>query len=532
MFWVGSLGQLGCGGLPASEEAGSASLQSQGLTNGGALSAGQFSDTAVMTRANNNSTFCTATLLTNRWALTASHCLSLPSTQMLVTYNTLCTINSQCAGRGAICTPAGFCGAIVAQSFVAPGSPTGQQVTLLQLATPIYAVSTAQDYSISQPVYSGTKASLQNKNITVLGGGTTLPTITMGTFNITGTSTTWSYVMNGLNGVSAGPGDSGGPGYFGFDGLNQLSGVTVTANSQHDLPEAFQWLNDTLYSSPQLFKPSEGTSVALSATGAYAVTKQGSTVGAYTCSAEPCNPTNWTTTSQTVWSDATSPPAIARESGGFTVFGQRAGSNGYHFRTNTSGSFGSDTFLGGACASPPAVSTRPGSGSPILDLLCIDTNLFLYINQRVSGNWSDWGFLGAPPGGILAGTKPAVVSTDSNTVYVFVVGNSVGGSIWMRKGVGGIGWSSWTSLAGGNVRSVAAASYDSQRVDVFVTTADGTLFQKTLQNNTWWTNWEVITRGGWPDGQVWAAAYPGHKGRLTVGAHQGGWTFMQRYSQW
>jgi hypothetical protein len=106
------------------------------------------------------------------------------------------------------------------------------------------------------------------------------------------------------------------------------------------------------------------------------------------------------------------------------------------------------------------------------------------------------------------------------------------GRVWIRKGVSGEGWKSWTGFSSAQFfQSVAAASYSPSRVDMFAIASDGIMYHTPFDGADWWETWNPLSTGVW-DGKAWAASFSGHLGRMNVGGHQGGAVHLKRYSDW
>jgi len=109
---------------------------------------------------------------------------------------------------------------------------------------------------------------------------------------------------------------------------------------------------------------------------------------------------------------------------------------------------------------------------------------------------------GAPLGGarvVGAGVgvagAPAVVSLDSNNIYLFVRGTD--NALWWKNWTDVAGWSAWQSLGGVLTSDPAAANQygtgTNQMVDVFVRGADGALWSiNTTDAGSNWNAWQYI----------------------------------------
>jgi hypothetical protein len=429
----------------------------------------------------------------------------------------------------------------VAQVFGSPNPPpdTGvlKDVALWRLSRPLRLTNSPSNYSIAERIWRGTEADFLDKSLTVYGIAATFPTLRKGTFKVVNVSHKYDYELRGVDGVVLQSGDSGGPGWASHEGFDYLLGTTHTGGprgGQADLPEVRGWIDDTLFDQPRVIEfDANGYSLALTAAGAHAAYRSGATIKVTTCAQEPCAAGVGWGAPEVVATDAISNPVIIDDGMGPTIFVRRAVDNAVWTRGKAFGSWGAWQSLGGDCREAPAAYRRPGGDSvaPLVDVFCRGSDSLLYHNYRLSGQWSGWGSIGAPPAGLRAGSSPVVVANDADTIQVFAVGAD--GAAWLRTGSGRLGWFGWASLGGANVTGVAAASYDPSRIDAFVMTSQGALFHKVFDGTGWWPAWNHITRGGWEgDKPPFAAAFSGHKGRMSAGGHQGGAAHIQRYSDW
>ncbi len=530
------------------------------VVNGTQLPAGQLNDSAVASARSDDGQTCSGTLLTNNWVVSAWHCRNFaPNSKLSVFYNQSCNPakgDADCSARGAKCVSnynGGFnCGAEVAQVYDSPDVFTGNQVNLWRLKTPIKAASTNGKWTIAQPVYFGSKSSLSGKNVTVLGtacpsGQPPWATLVRGTFKVSGFNT-WSYILNRVGSYGIVAGDSGGPGYLNLGGTNVLIGTTVdggfpcqlSSGSQHDLTEVQAWFDDTLFSAPGVLQSNVGGyAMGMNATGAVAAFNSGYAYYVTTCASEPCDARGaWTTPQSVLGTLSPAPaPAIAIDSPGAQIIIDNDPypyGSGEMFAQGVAGNTSPTTFIGGGCASTPGASSRPGTNPPTIDVGCIGSDGNVWVTFRLGGAWRSGGLysLGKPTS-LVSTSPPAIVSTDANTTYVFVVATD--GSVRYRIGVSGSGWGSWRSLQGGGVTRVAAASYASSRVDVIAVTSNGAMYHKFLDAGSGWApNWLQLTKGGWSESVApFAAAYSGDKARMNVGSVDF-WNNaqVQRYSDW
>jgi hypothetical protein len=421
------------------------------------------------------------------------------------------------------------------------GSNPRNQVELVQLRTPIANVA-GQKYSIAQPVWFGAKSSLQYKNATILGAAcANWPSLVMGSFTVSQLET-WAYDVSPTGSAGLVPGDSGGPGYVNMSGTNYLVGTTVAVDSltcktqggsQHDLTEVQAWFDDTLFDHPRVIQAgADAYAQAMTPTGAVATFRWGNTVYYSSCTREPCDARGnwsppvpaWTTASPSM------APSIAFDPPDSQIFVNMADGSTFALHVSSNNQVVGQQYLGGTCTSPIAADTRPGTSPPILDIACLGQDMTVYTNHRASGAWRGFYSLGVPPPRLKAGAAPAIVSTDANTTWVFAVGAD--GAVWLRKGVSGSGWSAWSSLGGGGVAQVAAASYGPSRLDVVAVTSQGAMYHR-VADPLWTPNWLPITRGNWSAAAPpFAASYNSHLGRLNIGSVGSGNAWVQRYSDW
>jgi hypothetical protein len=242
------------------------------------------------------------------------------------------------------------------------------------------------------------------------------------------------------------------------------------------------WIDETLFQKPLVVQSdTESYAMALYINGAHAVFRPSahpSNVRYKRCTAEPCggDAASWENPdSEDPVTDAVLDPAVARDNQAAMLFVRRSGNNKIWAKSRLGGSWRGFIDLGGSCVSAPAAHTRPGSLG-IIDVVCLNGNGAVLHQWRNNGTFTGFGNIGKPSVGTWAGSHPAVVSTDKVTTYIFVVGGD--GSIWARKGVDGEGWGSWTSWEGNNFRSVAATSYEANRIDVFGIDVNADLYHR------------------------------------------------------
>ncbi len=152
------------------------------------------------------------------------------------------------------------------------------------------------------------------------------------------------------------------------------------------------------------------------------------------------------------------------------------------------------TSPGGLVASGtgPAVCS---SNSSRLDLFVQGTDGQLYEKYTTNGgsSWTSWQSLGAPLGGKLT-SSPAATSPASGVINVFVRGSD--GALWQRTTTnGGASWSAWASI-GGQLASGTGPAVCSQgsSLDVFVQGTDHILYY-TQWDGTTWSGWHSLGAG-------------------------------------
>jgi hypothetical protein len=483
---------------------------------------------------------CSGILLTNKWAVTARHCAVQD-----VVYDTPCaTVGAACPARGGVCIQTnfgGFCGTHVLSLFDAPlpCTPSCKDVRVLRLQDSLHFTNDTKIYTIARSLYPDTEASLKGKNITIFGRGGIAPAFaySKGAFTITDPTPIYSYLVSGLppNNPDIVGGDSGGPGLFtNGSGFTFLTGITATPGSQHDIPEVYDFVVNTVYAAPGVVDfDARAYSQAFTSTGAFAFIRRSSspqTVVFRSCANEPCDARGTWSTPLAVTTSATSDPAAVNDGGNPRVYVRRGGSDVWT-TARINNAWQSWMSIGGSCASAPAAHARPSTSPPLIDITCLGTDGNIYTAFRQNGVQSGFGSLGAPPPGALTGSNVAVVSTDANTTFVIAVGADT--AVWYRKGVVGSGWGAWTTINGGNVRWVAAASYGPNRLDVYAITQDGRLHVKVFDAGLWAPRFVFLDKGNWDASFApFAAAFSGHLGRLNVGGIAGAAAHIQRYSDW
>lgn len=93
--------------------------------------------------------------------------------------------------------------------------------------------------------------------------------------------------------------------------------------------------------------------------------------------------------------------------------------------------------------------------------------------------------IGAPPGGILAHTGPAVSSWAQYRLDVFVIGAN-DHNLW-HKWWDGSKWNGWENLGGYLTSSPAAVSWSFSRIDIFARGGEGHCWQLWFEND--WKGW-------------------------------------------
>ncbi len=189
---------------------------------------------------------------------------------------------------------------------------------------------------------------------------------------------------------------------------------------------------------------------------------------------------------------ATSPCVVSQSSATLDVFVR--GTNGALYTRHFSGSWGPWTNLGGQIAP----GTGPGAsswGSGRLDVFVEGTDGAMWHKSYTSG-WSGWENLG----GKLT-SSPGAVSRGSGLIDVFAPS---GGALYHKWYNGG--WSGWENVGGAiasgtgpGVSAMHVHTYGSQtcdRLDVFIKSTDGAIWQRTWIAASGWSGWG--SRGGQP----------------------------------
>jgi hypothetical protein len=128
-----------------------------------------------------------------------------------------------------------------------------------------------------------------------------------------------------------------------------------------------------------------------------------------------------------------------------------------------------------ADSNPAAVSWGPGR----IDVFVRGTDSVLYTKSWVGSRWTDYVRLGGPGEGRI-GSSPTVSSRGEGLLDVFACGTD--GAMWHLRYDGG--WNPWERLGTEVVSDPAAASWDSNRIDVFVRDVSGQLYTKSW-DGTW-----------------------------------------------
>jgi len=112
-----------------------------------------------------------------------------------------------------------------------------------------------------------------------------------------------------------------------------------------------------------------------------------------------------------------------------------------------------------AAGSGPAVASR---ASNRLDVFVRGVDNKLYWKTWNGSDWSMWGTIGAPPGGVTS--DPAAVSMGPNDIELFVRGAD--NACWQRSYSSG-SWSGWGSLGGALTTAPSVSSRGVGELDVF-----------------------------------------------------------------
>lgn len=117
-----------------------------------------------------------------------------------------------------------------------------------------------------------------------------------------------------------------------------------------------------------------------------------------------------------------------------------------------------------------------------IDVFAVGPDGELLVSSRdADGDWSEWGSLGSPPGGLVPGSAVGVVSRTQDQLDMAVVGGD--GRAWTRSRSFAANWSDWVPLgvrAAAPGAEVTLVNPTSDRLDVFWATRAGSL------NTAWW----------------------------------------------
>ncbi|MEY2404085.1 MAG: hypothetical protein QOD38_1636 [Acidimicrobiaceae bacterium] len=213
---------------------------------------------------------------------------------------------------------------------------------------------------------------------------------------------------------------------------------------------------------------------------------------------------NWFTT------DGQNGPGAVSPSPGRSDVVARGADNSLWWRTQTGGSAGPWTALGGVLISDPDISA---SSPTRIDAFGRGTDNALWHRWSTDGgaSWWPWESLG---GFLLAG--PAAVSTGPSRIDVFVTGTD--GGVWTRAAING-GWGGWSSLGGVVIGDPTVASPGGDRLDVFVRGTDNAVWHRWFDGQ--WQAWE--SWGGILTSSPGAVAQPNRFDIFVRGTDDGAW---------
>jgi hypothetical protein len=111
------------------------------------------------------------------------------------------------------------------------------------------------------------------------------------------------------------------------------------------------------------------------------------------------------------------------------------------------------------------------------------------------GPWAAWESLQAPEGGLTA--DPDVSSWAANRLDVFV--RAADNKLWHRAWTGSPPWSDWEHLDGSLTSAPSAVSWGTNRIDVFARGASNHLYHRVYIYGSGWFGWENLCSNPYPN---------------------------------
>jgi GH43 family beta-xylosidase len=203
------------------------------------------------------------------------------------------------------------------------------------------------------------------------------------------------------------------------------------------------------------------------------------------------NTSAWSALPSTGSAAVLAPAAESRVAGTIDVFTARADGTLAHAYNTGSGWSGWENFgaptPNGLGSAPSATSWGPNRQSVYVR----GSDGKIYEKWwSPEQQWSSWQDLGAPAGGALS--APAAVSRTTDRVDLFVrtANNAIATKSW-----NGSSWSAWQDLgqgAAGLVSAPSAASWNAGRMHIYALGRDGNIWERYWTSAAGWANWQSI----------------------------------------
>jgi hypothetical protein len=490
--------------------------ETQELTNAPAVNANspRFNN---MVRVNRDGSFCSGTMLSRRWVMTARHCIG---------------------NTGPVSVQRQGVAAITATSrFANPDVDT----TLLRLGSDFPDISPMR-------IWPGSNAELQGMRPEVYGVGPSgVEPPTVGTFRITSVNQPNGYRAPNPTQEQPSPGatvvggDSGGGHVVNVGDLDYLIGHTSAVESHPEgtmvtsvsAPHFFYWMTNTLFNSPTNLGGSQLSGPALTRGGGsgirYSAFGLRSDGRIYINRKSSSGWSGWNTSISTpsggLNEDLT---AVTRPNNDIWLFGRGTGNSILARRRNaSSGSWESWVNLGGSCTAGAGAAAR-GNGD--IEVFCRGQDGRVY--QQTGPTWTGWNRSIAPPSVGLAANAPSAVFARRGFVEMLhLVARGADNRVYYQKWTEQNGWLGWENLGANTPFAPAVSSYGNERIDFFSIGTGGQLYHLSFDGrgpaHTWALIRSSLTTSGRPAAYADSARAPQFE---VVGRRSDGSFWNQTYA--